>query len=320
LTFNSAVVGRAIVETIPLKNGGHYEISYENDKRNGRAVFYDSKGRIIEIATYKDDLLDGTKVKFYLSGAIKEKKEYVNGKLEGLSTLYDRREQKTRVIGYHDNNKISSVSNFQNARFNFNLDRYHFKVGVFWDGLAQRHTQNTQHIIENLKFFGEKRNQFLISYYENKKIYCECTFNKGLPSGYCLIYYPSGKIMSYDTYVNGKLNGDSRIYYLSGALLADYKYKDGLPNGDFVIYDMNGKIKMNAHYKDGLLDGEVNVFYRDRTHCLKAEFSKGKLINKLKYYFPFSSQIEYLVEFSDGRIVRSRRFSQSGEENFSASY
>lgn len=221
LTFNSIIVWHGKIEIIRLKNEGYYEIPYANDKRNGRAFFYDSKGGIIEYATYKDNLLDGTKVKFYLSGAIKEKKEYVNGKLNGTSTFYNKREQKTNIINYHDNNEISSVSNFQDARFNFdfNLRKYYFKVGASWDRFAQNHSQNARYIIEDLKFFGEKSNQSLISYYENRKIYCKCGFNKGLPSGYCLIYYPSGKIMAHDAYINGKISGDSRMYYLSGALI-----------------------------------------------------------------------------------------------------
>jgi antitoxin component YwqK of YwqJK toxin-antitoxin module len=323
LTFNFIIVAYGEIKTTRLRDGSYYEISYENGKRNGRAFFYDSKGRIREAATYKDNLLDGLKVKFYLSGAMKENRKYVNGKFERVSTFYNKREQKTSIINYHDNNEIFSVRNFQDARFNFNfnLEKYCFKICVFWDRIAQSHTQNAQYVIEDLKFFGEKSNQKLISYYENRRIYCRCGFNKeGLASDNCLIYYPSAKVMAHDTYVNGKLSGGSRVYYLSGALLADYKYKNGLPNGNFVIYDMNGKIKMNAQYKNGLLDGETNVFYRDKTCCLKAEFSKGKLINKLKYYFPFSNQIEYLVEFSDGKIVKSRTFSEEGEETFSASY
>jgi hypothetical protein len=60
--------------------------------------------------------------------------------------------------------------------------------------------------------------------------------------------------------------------------------------------------------------------YKDGTPCLKAKFSKGKLIKKLKYYFPFSNKVEYLAEFSNGKLIKSSAFSYEGEEEFSASY
>ena len=56
------------------------KITYHNNLKNGLAMTYDEKNKLIEEATYRSDKLDGTQKFFNAEGVVTKKIEWKNGK------------------------------------------------------------------------------------------------------------------------------------------------------------------------------------------------------------------------------------------------
>jgi len=75
---------------------------YVRGKKEGQSVVADDRGQIQELFTYHKDLLHGTYIKYNRS-QLKEKKNYLKGKVEGTVELY------------YPNGKIMERSNYANG-------------------------------------------------------------------------------------------------------------------------------------------------------------------------------------------------------------
>ncbi len=67
------------------------ELSYKNDKLNGRAVWYFENGLMEQEAYYLDNVLNGSMKRWYSNGRLETESVYINGKLEGPAKTFDGR-------------------------------------------------------------------------------------------------------------------------------------------------------------------------------------------------------------------------------------
>ena len=331
-----------------LRNGYCYEYSYKNGKLNGKTSLYDSNRRLIETLEYKDNVLDGTVAKYYLSGALKSDVKYVNGEEKKNSArIYDEKGRqimqkqsesgsgfKIREPEMHDANmKILSPS----------MERQSGAKILSWQGPALNHMIESRKMVAEFNFFLKKGEKSKLngkeSYVNNKigKIYFkegkrfrvdykngnvrfEGGFVNDKPHGIFKTYLPDGTMIASDNYVNGKLCGVSRVYYSNGAKLAEYRYWNGEINGLSKVYNKNGDTIIEANYRKNLMHGAIKIFYDNGALCFESYFSNGEPVGQLRYYWPDGQKLRYLVEFKDGSISKSFSFSDSGFVEFTATY
>ena len=85
---------------IYLENGNYYKYNYEKNKLEGQAYLYDTQHRLLETATYGNNVLEGAYIKYYLSGAVKSEMTYRRGKIEGYARYYDEKGRKTYTYNF----------------------------------------------------------------------------------------------------------------------------------------------------------------------------------------------------------------------------
>jgi len=85
------VHGKKEGQYIELDNRGQLQVrsTYHNDKLNGTSIKY-NRTRIKEVKEYVDGKLDGIVEKYYPSGKIMERTHYVKGQLDGVARWYDQ--------------------------------------------------------------------------------------------------------------------------------------------------------------------------------------------------------------------------------------
>lgn len=313
---------------IYLENGNYYKYNYINNRLNGTAHLYDKQHRLLEIATYKDNVLEGAYIKYYLSGAVKSEMKYSRGKLEGYARYYDEKGREVSTLLYKNGKEVDKIKHLEDGKkisvsqktvFLKNKDA----GGIQWQGPATIHLTESKKRVNEVKFFekAKKLNGVYRTYYKNGQIRYEGTFVNNLPSGIFKTYSIEGNIVGVDNYSAGKLSGTSKMYYATGELLAEYRYKNGKIEGLSVVYNKDGSLISEVSYKNSLLHGSIKNFYENGNLCFESYFSNGEPVGQLRYYFSEKEhRLMYLIEFKDGRIHKSTAFSIDEFIEFTAGY
>ncbi|MDR2192452.1 MAG: toxin-antitoxin system YwqK family antitoxin [Endomicrobium sp.] len=318
------------IAKVYLKNGNCYEYSYKDGKLNGKTRLYDSSRRLLETLEYKDNILDGTVSKYYLSGALKSDVKYSNGKENKDSMrIYDEKgrqimegSEAAKIYGETPDLKKSYVNE---KILSPSMARRSGSKILSWQGPAQNHLVESRKMVAEFSFFLKKDGKKKLNgkhrvNYKNGNIRFEGYFVSNRPHGTFKTYLPDGTVVALDHYVNGKLYGVSKTYYSTGLKLAEYEYWNGEINGTSKVYNKNGDIVTEVHYKKNLMHGAFKIFYDDGALCFESYFSNGEPVDQLRYYWPDGKRLRYLVEFSGGGICKSSSFSDNGFEEYSASY
>jgi antitoxin component YwqK of YwqJK toxin-antitoxin module len=319
------------IAKVYLKNGNYYEYRYKNGRLDGKTFLYDSTHRLLETLEYKNNVLDGTVSKYYLSGALKSDAKYVNGKeSKGSVRVYDEKGRQIMQTQPEFAKKGAKEGSFESYDANKNflypsMERRKGSKILSWQGPAHNHMIKSRKMVAEFIFFVKKdRNKKLNGKqrinYRNGNIRFEGSFVNDRPHGIFKTYLPDGTLTSYDYYISGKLHGISRTYYATGLKLAEYRYWNGEINGLSKVYNKNGGVIMEANYKKNLMHGAIKVFSGIGALCFESHFLNGAPAGHLRYYFPDGQSLKYLVEFKGGRISKSVSFSDRGFEEFMADY
>jgi antitoxin component YwqK of YwqJK toxin-antitoxin module len=319
------------IAKVYLKNGNYYEYRYKDGQLNGKTFLYDSNRRLLETLEYKNNVLDGAVSKYYLSGALKSDAKYVNGKeLKDSVRIYDEKGRQIMRAQPEIAKEESKDENFEsygaNKKFLYpSMERQRGSKILSWQGPAHNHMIESRKMVAELIFFmkkdiNKKLNGKYRLNYRNGNTRFEGSFVNDRPHGIFQSYLPDGTLTSYDYYIGGKLHGISRVYYATGLKLAEYRYWNGAINGLSKVYNKNGDVIMEANYKKNLMHGAIKVFYGDGALCFESYFSNGAPVGQLRYYWPDGQKLRCLVEFNDGIISKSASFSESGFEEFTATY
>ncbi|MCL2334609.1 MAG: hypothetical protein FWC57_00935 [Endomicrobia bacterium] len=314
-----------------LENGNRWKYSYKNDKLNGTSYLYDSQNRLIESKTYKDNVLNGSSKKYYLSSAVKSETEYVNGKPEGYSHYYDEKGREVSTVLYKNGKEVNKIRHLSEqdadqskTPVKASLEKSGGQKSLRWQGPASMHMADSKRMINEIKFFvkdGGNMNGVFKAYYKNGQTRYEGRFANGRPEGIFKAYSPEGKVVSADNYSRGRINGTSKLYYLSGEKLAEYRYKDGVLEGVSSVYNKDGSVLSQVSYRKGLMHGTIKNFYDNKGLCFEGYFSDGEPVGQIRYYFyGDTNKLQYLIEFNKGRMTKSTAFSRDGFVSYEALY
>ncbi|MEO0468134.1 MAG: hypothetical protein AAF206_00835 [Bacteroidota bacterium] len=93
-----------VLKTVPMIAG----------KRNGQAIEYDKKGRLIETTDYQEDLKHGAEIRYFPdSEQIQEKKEYAEGYLHGKYAAFSAAGNPVREGEYYYDRKFGKWRMFR---------------------------------------------------------------------------------------------------------------------------------------------------------------------------------------------------------------
>lgn len=173
---------------------------------------------------------------------------FKDGKLHGLSLLYD------------DNNKAISLVNYQNdikedvsTLFNFKdelISEVYFKNG-------KKHGAST-----TFNFEEEP-----LDYQEYKN---------GLQDGKCWYKNDKGVLEHYQEYKNGKEHGLCKTWHSNGKLKNKYWMKDGKINGTFKQWDLEGSLTKFSQWREGKRHG-LRKYWKGGVQTSHYEYRFGEL-------------------------------------------
>ncbi|MCL2485331.1 MAG: hypothetical protein FWF32_04675, partial [Endomicrobia bacterium] len=304
-----------------LKNGNYYKYSYKDNKLNGISYLYDKNNRLLESSTYKNNILEGSTKKYYLSGALKSEMEYVKGNIEGYVRYFDEKGHEINTLLYKDGKEISNMRDERVSQKTASKQKQG-EQAVVWQGPAQMHMAESDKMLNEIRFFAKSKNLNgkHSANYRNGQIHYEGSFVNNMPHGIFKTYSLDGKLVAVDNYSNGKLNGKSEMYYVSGEKFAEFRYDKGKLEGKSGVYKKDGSLITEVRYRNGLMHGTLEVFYETGDLCFEAYFSDGIPVGQLRYYFPEDKKLNYLIDFQKGKISKSIKYSIDGFVEFEAAY
>ena len=275
------------------------------------------------------DALPAGEYKEYLPlGALKEKRNYVDGKQDGMQYSYfktgendlefeypfSKDEIDGEVKEYFADGSLYATTNYKNGKL---------------DGAEKKYFFNGQLAYELYYKEGVPDGEY-ITYHLNGEINEKGKLVEGERVGKWLSYDEDGNIQEESNYANGKLEGSYKRY-IYGFLVEDISFKKGILS-DFNAYDKDGNILASAKKRKG------EVFYQrflpDGTLVMEGNYDvKGGKTGEWKEYHPNGNlynvghyeedlaQGEFLFYYSDGETLDEiRNFKDSNLHGYYESF
>jgi len=229
---------------------------YLNQKKDSIWNFYDEKGILRSMDSYKLDSLDGNSIIYYPSGGVLKNQSYSNGTPIGKwFELYE--DGKTRTSG-----------NWKNGKYDGDFVFYH---------------SNGNKEASGKYLAGIKDGQWLY-YTSNGKLEMQVLYEKGEQikavrhNGDHIEYYPSGIPRIECSYKDGELDGLYTEYYDEGEWIREQQpiNEPGMQI-EFIEKLINRQASKECEYVNGKLKGEVLYFDLNGTLLKKEYFENGEL-------------------------------------------
>lgn len=234
----------------------------------GSSIEFIPTHKIKEICNYRDNMITGTRMKWYRNGRIRFIGSYINGKKEGLCEYYyDQENPYGKSI-----DKISP--DYYGETTPYIAYNYH-------DGLLH----------------GKQ-----IVRYKSGITRLVARFRHGQRHGIIKRYYPCGQIRSEYRYLNDVANGMHNEWYNTGSLKSEKNFLNGVLHGIINIYHSNGYLYSSCRYHCGIRYGIQSYYYENGLRYLYSYYINGKLHGTQKKYNVQGQLIE-IKEYCMGRSI-----------------
>jgi antitoxin component YwqK of YwqJK toxin-antitoxin module len=182
--------------------------------------------------------------KFYESGALQFKYNYLNGKLQGQSKeYYETGELKAEYV--YRSGKLVSQKNY-------------------------RHNGDIEY---ELKYQDGVKYETEISYYATGELFRQRTLVNGKREGLEIDYYRSGQKKAERNYINGKKEGSAKGFHINGKVQGDWIFENGEPIYATIFYSTGDKWLIHEDFDEhGRLNG------------VSKEYDKEGNLMALRYY------------------------------------
>lgn len=198
-----------------IKNVRVSKKKYINGIKHGECIFYHLTGNIKRRCTFVNGKLDGKFEEYYPNNTLKILENYIDGKLHG-ECKYKNLEDEMR-IAFYDNGILIREENYINKKI-LTITTYNDKES------------NTQ------RFHTSGKLKSVNNYLES------------VPHGIVINYYECGSIKNKGFYINGKRNGSLEFFSSGGKLEVIKKYIDDRMT-ESLLFD-NGKLSQRIWYKE----------------------------------------------------------------------
>jgi len=287
------------------------ETQYDNDLKNGFLKEYDTKGNLIKIEKYINDILqnDAQELKrpevlkqYYPNRKLKQQGAYIDGKSAGLHVLYDSTGKIEKGINYENGYKISEGL----------VDADNLKQGK-WKEF---------YLTGELKAEGEYENNVKVKtwnyFYVNGKLEQKGNYINGKPNGTWKWYFETGNLLREEVFLRGKEDGFLLELSEIGDTVAIGEYIDGEREGRWSFKD--GDMSLSGNFKYGKQDSTWTHHYSNGNVYFIGNFQGGLPEGKHKAYYP-NGQLKW-----EGRYVSGKRngdwrsFNEDGTDLLTITY
>ena len=260
------------IESTYYRNGKVKSTSVYNKagKKDGVSTTFDKEGKIIQTEVYKngyllrkgiiDDkgLYQGLWEEYYLTGKLKSKGEYRNGKKYGKWQYFFTNGKLEQKGSYDSNGLATGEWNWFYENGNL-LRREEFRKGIE-DGDLEEYAFDGSLITKGEFFDGEKEGEWIYELNDHKEV---GKYRYGQRNGHWVFSFPNGKKSFEGSFVEGNPEGKHKYYNERGNLIKEENYSYGLREGKWKWYDEYGFETSTIIYKDGKekrIDGEKVKF------------------------------------------------------------
>ncbi len=234
------------------------EITYNlAGKKDGIAKYYTENGEVEKTEIYRNDYLlakgiidkeglyQGVWENYYLSGKLKSKGSYLDGKKYNKWEYFYQNGQLEQLGFYDKNGKYTGEWKwyYDNGQL---LREEEFRRGLE-DGYLKEFDREGNLITEGEFIDGEREGEWFYELNDHKE---EGKYRYGERNGIWKHYYPNGKLSFEGNYAEGREEGKHLYYYPSGSLKKREEYSYGEKVGKWKWFNEDGFETMEIIYKN----------------------------------------------------------------------
>ena len=194
-------IKHGLYESFYANGNKEYTKHYLQNQLNDTLFHYSENGVLIEKAFYKNNLLEGERILYFVNHQPQTIEIYKNNLLQGHSVIY-----------YENGNKQEEGNFINNQREG--EWKYYYKSG---------------NLKEIVFYKSGSENGYYKSFYENGIKKSNGFYKDELEDSIWLNYYPSGRLNEIVHYKNGKEDGITQVFSEDSVLLKIIHYKVGIP-------------------------------------------------------------------------------------------
>ncbi|MCG8576187.1 MAG: hypothetical protein MI810_14955 [Flavobacteriales bacterium] len=328
-----------------LKNGQWVEYYHGGSKRgegiyldgmkNGKFLFYNSDGVVIQDGTYKKDKKEGDWYHNYIGEGYIVHENYENDHRNGdylkLNQTGDTLEFGQYHLGYKTGDwvtitpdlgiKVSEYYPFANEK---NIPDtvtvgtlkvidgvYHYE-NVVYTGIALKKHPNGK--VNQRITYKKGLIQSHEGFYNNGQAYIKTSFKNGKKHGKWYRFESDGTTTAIEYFVEGKKNGKFEYFNASGKKTAEIHYKNDLKNGkELKWHSQNPKyLKSELIYLNDTLHGVQRFYNRDGQLNLSKSYVMGKVEGETIHYYG-KGKVRFREEYANGKLMNKTGYYPSGK-------
>jgi|GEM_PF-712059 len=283
------------------------EGNYQNDRQQGKWVYWFPDGTKYKECFYNRDLLDslytewhpngnkyvegfyekncrnGRWVQWDSSGRTVEELDYTNDTVH-IITCYSNtgaccvKEGDGIYVSFHPNGQMSYSGQVKNG----------IRTGIWkaWyaNGKIKEEILWDNHVPKMISCWTEDEKQQVtngngeyIARHENDTIAAQGSYKDSLQNGHWQYWYDTGEKFWTVMYRNGQQHGELKYYYISGGISSAGYMKNGKQVGDWEWYHENGQLSSKVSYSEGLKEGRQGFYDDDGIKIKEEHYKKGEL-------------------------------------------
>lgn len=221
--------GQEVAEETIASNGATLELL--GNIPDGEVKEFDENDKLITLAHYKDNKLNGELIHYAGDGRILSREAYANGFLQGQASY----------CTYTKNDVLTAICRYKNSRLHGE------RILTQKDGTVRcRESYKNGHL-----------NGPRVCYYANGNKEREENYTDGKLNGKRELFFPDGKLWYQEIYINGRLNGERLGFFPNGKRYLEEFYTEGLLEGTRNIYTEDGTLLTSEQYHWGTLTNDT---------------------------------------------------------------
>ena len=217
--------GKEVAEETIASNGMTMELL--GNIPDGEVKEIDDSGRVLALAHYKDNKLNGEFIRYNETGKEISRENYLDGLLDGPA----------HYTSFTQHDVLIADCTYKNARL---------------EG-ERTITQRNGSVLRKETYRNGRLNGPRLSYYSNGNLESKENYVDGKLEGNRELFFPTGGLWYQENYVKGRLDGQRLGYFANGKPFLEEFYTDGLLEGTRKTFTENGELLANEEYHWGAL-------------------------------------------------------------------
>ncbi len=308
------------------------DYNIDNDRFSDKAdtIFYNS-GKPLRVLPFSNGNIDGWLFEYFESGALKEKRFYKKGTIDGIETCYWENGKILSEIEYLDGSRHGVLKYYAENGTLIRTDNYKKGLADGWEVEYNLETgkKTSEILYKDDKLFAYKyydKNGNIIAeakegnaplkdvkqFDEYGTLIYEATVNdKGVFVDQIKSYYGSGNKLAISDLKGGDIDGKTMKYDNNGIIDEDISMKEGERNGLYTKYYDNGKPYYKGYYVSDTLQGVWEYYNDDGSLFRKAFFLDDILNGTDAYYYP-NGNLKEEIKYKYGNMAGFAYYDKEG--------